>query len=171
MSEFQEIDYCSICWKPYNDPFILPCQHSFCMSPCLEKVLHAEEVKCPVCQQPFALCDIKPFLHPLLEDLVQQLSDKCAFCALCETMVEDGERDLQSSTRASGLVCADCAAKEAMLQSFDKIEEKKQLPDPEMDTSSIGSPQRGGHPSSFDAVASSIQPVKLSLRATVCSLD
>ncbi|VDN35386.1 unnamed protein product [Dibothriocephalus latus] len=92
------------------------------MNSCLEKVLRKKPIRCPLCQEPFALGDPKPLYHQCLEDVVRALPDKSAFCALCERLFENRYKDLQSSDLASGPVCAECAAKQA---TSEKTEEKQ----------------------------------------------
>eukprot|EP00731_Ephydatia_muelleri_P033413 Em0029g19a len=50
---FQHIT-CGVCFKPYNDPRILPCLHSFCLQ-CLhheiEKCGSQQMFQCPICEQ------------------------------------------------------------------------------------------------------------------------
>ncbi|XP_023228922.1 RING finger protein nhl-1-like [Centruroides sculpturatus] len=42
---------CSVCNERFKNPKLLPCQHTFCMEPCLEKVADSSrhQVKCPEC--------------------------------------------------------------------------------------------------------------------------
>lgn len=42
---------CSVCNDRFKNPKLLPCQHTFCMEPCLEKVADTarHQVKCPEC--------------------------------------------------------------------------------------------------------------------------
>lgn len=42
---------CSVCNDRFKNPKLLPCQHTFCMEPCLEKVADTSrhQVKCPEC--------------------------------------------------------------------------------------------------------------------------
>ena len=62
MDEEQEYSYsseqigqllkCAICLDRFNIPKILPCQHTFCSSPCLEGLVHpiTRYIKCPECR-------------------------------------------------------------------------------------------------------------------------
>lgn len=36
MEQFEQLLTCAICLDRYRNPKLLPCQHSFCMEPCLE---------------------------------------------------------------------------------------------------------------------------------------
>ena len=51
---FSHIIVCGVCSKPYNDPRILPCLHSFCQQ-CLhheiEKSGSQQVIKCPTCER------------------------------------------------------------------------------------------------------------------------
>ena len=51
---FSHIIVCGVCYKPYNDPRILPCLHSFCQQ-CLhheiEKSGSQQVIKCPTCER------------------------------------------------------------------------------------------------------------------------
>ncbi|ELU03822.1 hypothetical protein CAPTEDRAFT_223323 [Capitella teleta] len=44
---------CAICLERYTNPRILPCQHTFCRSPCLDGLvdLRNRKVKCPECRK------------------------------------------------------------------------------------------------------------------------
>lgn len=43
---------CPVCLDRYNNPRILPCQHTFCQSPCLEGLINYQHkiIKCPQCR-------------------------------------------------------------------------------------------------------------------------
>lgn len=43
---------CAVCLDRFNTPKLLPCQHTFCQSPCLEGLVqrHARILKCPECR-------------------------------------------------------------------------------------------------------------------------
>ena len=44
----------SIVFKPdrFEDPRVLPCQHTFCLKPCMEKLYdtNSGHIKCPLCR-------------------------------------------------------------------------------------------------------------------------
>ncbi len=52
MEEFDKLLSCAICRKRFNNPKLLPCQHSFCMEPCMEGLVDYVKrlVKCPDCR-------------------------------------------------------------------------------------------------------------------------
>ncbi|KAI4468896.1 e3 ubiquitin-protein ligase nhlrc1-related [Holotrichia oblita] len=58
MEQFEQLLTCAICLDRYRNPKLLPCQHSFCMEPCLEglvdyvrrQVFKMCGVKCPECR-------------------------------------------------------------------------------------------------------------------------
>lgn len=47
-----ELLRCAICLDRYNNPKLLPCQHTFCESPCLEGLVRGltRTLKCPECR-------------------------------------------------------------------------------------------------------------------------
>ena len=56
--DFDKLLECSICLEQIKSPKMLPCQHSFCLEPCLEKFFQSNilerglhTVKCPLCRQ------------------------------------------------------------------------------------------------------------------------
>ncbi|KHJ49322.1 zinc finger, C3HC4 type [Trichuris suis] len=50
--KIEELLTCPICLDRYKNPKVLPCQHSFCLEPCLEGLMDAARrtVKCPECR-------------------------------------------------------------------------------------------------------------------------
>ena len=56
--DFDKLLECSICLEQIKSPKMLPCQHSFCLEPCLENFFKSNPlergmhtVKCPLCRQ------------------------------------------------------------------------------------------------------------------------
>ncbi|CAG7833813.1 unnamed protein product [Allacma fusca] len=52
MEQFDQLLTCCICLDRYRNPKLLPCQHSFCMEPCMEGLVDyvKRQVKCPECR-------------------------------------------------------------------------------------------------------------------------
>jgi len=52
MEQFDQLLTCCICLDRYKTPKLLPCQHSYCMEPCLEGLVDyvKRQVKCPECR-------------------------------------------------------------------------------------------------------------------------
>ncbi|XP_072382972.1 uncharacterized protein tn isoform X1 [Diabrotica undecimpunctata] len=52
MEQFEQLLTCAICLDRYRNPKLLPCQHSFCMEPCLEGTVDyvRRQIKCPECR-------------------------------------------------------------------------------------------------------------------------
>ena len=53
---------CSICLEPYKEPKLLPCFHTFCKSPCLEKLVKRDRqgtasLCCPICRHVVTLSE------------------------------------------------------------------------------------------------------------------
>uniref|UniRef100_A0A5S6QN72 RING-type domain-containing protein n=1 Tax=Trichuris muris TaxID=70415 RepID=A0A5S6QN72_TRIMR len=50
--KIEELLTCPICLDRYKNPKVLPCQHSFCLEPCLEGLMDSTRrtVKCPECR-------------------------------------------------------------------------------------------------------------------------
>ena len=40
MEQFDQLLTCAICLDRYRNPKLLPCQHSFCMEPCMEGLIN-----------------------------------------------------------------------------------------------------------------------------------
>ena len=51
--QFEQLLKCSVCLDRLNCPKILPCQHTFCKSPCIEGLIDwgARRIKCPECRK------------------------------------------------------------------------------------------------------------------------
>ncbi|XP_067629993.1 RING finger protein nhl-1 isoform X4 [Eurosta solidaginis] len=52
MQQFEQLLTCCVCLDRYRIPKLLPCQHSFCMEPCMEGLVDyvRRQVKCPECR-------------------------------------------------------------------------------------------------------------------------
>uniref|UniRef100_A0A1L8DSH5 Putative ring finger protein nhl-1 isoform x2 n=1 Tax=Nyssomyia neivai TaxID=330878 RepID=A0A1L8DSH5_9DIPT len=52
MEQFEQLLTCCVCLDRYRNPKLLPCQHSFCMEPCMEGLVDyvRRQVKCPECR-------------------------------------------------------------------------------------------------------------------------
>ncbi|XP_023160371.2 RING finger protein nhl-1 isoform X3 [Drosophila hydei] len=52
MEQFEQLLTCCVCLDRYRIPKLLPCQHSFCMEPCMEGLVDyvRRQVKCPECR-------------------------------------------------------------------------------------------------------------------------
>ncbi|XP_015114051.1 uncharacterized protein LOC107039101 isoform X2 [Diachasma alloeum] len=52
MEQFEQLLTCAICLDRYRNPKLLPCQHSFCMEPCMDGLIDyvRRQVKCPECR-------------------------------------------------------------------------------------------------------------------------
>ncbi|XP_050433247.1 RING finger protein nhl-1 isoform X2 [Adelges cooleyi] len=52
MEQFEQLLTCAICLDRYRNPKLLPCQHSFCMEPCMDGLVDyvRRQVKCPECR-------------------------------------------------------------------------------------------------------------------------
>ncbi|RUS89058.1 hypothetical protein EGW08_003169, partial [Elysia chlorotica] len=48
----QRLLQCAVCLETFNQPKLLPCQHTFCLSPCLEGLVEVRtrSVRCPECR-------------------------------------------------------------------------------------------------------------------------
>lgn len=40
MEQFDQLLTCCVCLDRYRNPKLLPCQHSFCMEPCMEGLIN-----------------------------------------------------------------------------------------------------------------------------------
>ena len=52
MEAFDQLLTCCVCLDRYKNPKLLPCQHSYCMEPCMEGLVDyvKRQVKCPECR-------------------------------------------------------------------------------------------------------------------------
>uniref|UniRef100_A0A336LNG0 CSON009143 protein n=1 Tax=Culicoides sonorensis TaxID=179676 RepID=A0A336LNG0_CULSO len=52
MEQFEQLLTCCVCLDRYRNPKLLPCQHSFCMEPCMDGLVDyvRRQVKCPECR-------------------------------------------------------------------------------------------------------------------------
>ncbi|XP_040578188.1 uncharacterized protein tn isoform X2 [Lepeophtheirus salmonis] len=52
MEQFDQLLTCCICLDRYKNPKLLPCQHSYCMEPCMEGLVDyvKRQIKCPECR-------------------------------------------------------------------------------------------------------------------------
>jgi hypothetical protein len=51
VNEIEKILECPICLDILKEPKLLSCQHTFCLSPCLENIIENNEIKCPECRK------------------------------------------------------------------------------------------------------------------------
>ncbi|KAG1667945.1 RING finger protein nhl-1 [Nymphon striatum] len=51
-AQFDQLLTCAICLDRYRNPKLLPCQHTFCMEPCLDGLIDyvRRQIKCPECR-------------------------------------------------------------------------------------------------------------------------
>ena len=72
MDKLNEILQCSICLGRFKQPKMLPCQHNFCMEPCLISLAdyESDEIQCPLCRKTFSISDegIRGFANNLILD-------------------------------------------------------------------------------------------------------
>ena len=99
----EELTSCIVCFEPFRNPQLLPCQHTFCKS-CIHEIANAETIKCPKCSKESMTADVQPdfrlgvFLDALAET-TQDLTDSKRtsgqakqkqiagkLCDLCEEM-------------------------------------------------------------------------------------
>ncbi|KAI5646652.1 NHL repeat domain-containing protein [Phthorimaea operculella] len=52
MEQFESLLTCCVCLDRYRNPKLLPCQHSYCMEPCMDGLVDyvRRQVKCPECR-------------------------------------------------------------------------------------------------------------------------
>uniref|UniRef100_A0A915J320 RING-type domain-containing protein n=1 Tax=Romanomermis culicivorax TaxID=13658 RepID=A0A915J320_ROMCU len=66
LEKIEQLLTCSVCLDRYKNPKLLPCQHTFCLEPCLEGLADSlrRTIKCPECraEHPLPLDGPKNFL-------------------------------------------------------------------------------------------------------------
>ena len=55
----EELTECIVCFIPFRDPQLLPCQHTFCKR-CVDQIADAGAIKCPKCNTVSLTADVKP---------------------------------------------------------------------------------------------------------------
>lgn len=110
---------CSVCSSRYRNPKLLPCNHTFCAEPCLERAVERgkQQVKCPECSAEHRVPiqgGVQGFpnnvtLGRFLE-LRQQVSgrepDLPASMQRCNTCKEKGQ--LEMCAHCNRKICKDC---------------------------------------------------------------
>ncbi|CAH1789292.1 unnamed protein product [Owenia fusiformis] len=110
---------CPVCLDRFNNPKILPCQHTFCVSPCLEGLVNqsSRSLKCPECRKEHKLpyAGISGFPNNLtisrFLDLPAQSREPPEEnrnlsqnqCRVCEN-----EADLSKCVHCDKMVCSSC---------------------------------------------------------------
>nr|VZI10089.1 unnamed protein product [Spirometra erinaceieuropaei] len=98
MDEVESV--CAECRKPPNNPHVMLCGHTFCLSPCLLPENSDQKfVCCPLCQIETRVIDLKPMSRDQPENLD-------ALSANSETMRSCPKQSL--SQHSSKTVCPAC---------------------------------------------------------------
>ena len=120
---------CSLCENEFEQPMLLPCLHTFCRIPCLERIVVSKNgqlhLTCPTCQTVVSLPDtgvagLQTDLHAenMLKKhkAIKKTEDKCDNCKestiahfFCETCSE--------------LICGDCTANTHRSHNYHPINE------------------------------------------------
>nr|XP_039272513.1 RING finger protein nhl-1-like [Styela clava] len=50
MDQIEQLLTCPVCLDRFKQPKILPCQHTFCLRPCLQNLVTARSIRCPECR-------------------------------------------------------------------------------------------------------------------------
>ncbi|VDL97849.1 unnamed protein product [Schistocephalus solidus] len=113
---------CGICKQILRDPYLLPCDHSFCKSPCLlsSPVQSQGTVCCPICFIELDVSNISPNreLSSRLRSLDVRVSAKKSFtspshaqCPACRNVC----RTLTNCEHCSSSICESCADKHLVM--------------------------------------------------------
>lgn len=77
MEQFEQLLTCAICLDRYRNPKLLPCQHSFCMEPCMDGLVDyvRRQVKCPECRAEHRIpYQVINFLKDFFPNIVNRIS-------------------------------------------------------------------------------------------------
>ena len=108
MEAFDQLLTCCVCLDRYKNPKLLPCQHSYCMEPCMEGLVDyvKRQVKCPECRAehriPYNGIQGFPTNYTLTKFL--ELHAEITGTVLCLTYL------LKGSSRKLGVLLADFQA-------------------------------------------------------------
>lgn len=102
VQQIQQRLTCPVCLDRYKQPKLLPCQHSFCLSPCLVNLIDrvSRRIKCPECRVSHAVpingpdgfpnnitimrfldLDLERLNETVSERYQQSMAENCAQCA------------------------------------------------------------------------------------------
>ncbi|XP_055387479.1 RING finger protein nhl-1 isoform X5 [Condylostylus longicornis] len=120
MEQFEQLLTCCVCLDRYRNPKLLPCQHSFCMEPCMEGLTDyvRKQVKCPECRAehrvPYQGIQAFPTnvtLQRFLElhiDITGELPDPTAGQIMERCGVCSEKQYLQPCAHCEKKICEDC---------------------------------------------------------------
>jgi tripartite motif-containing protein 71 len=106
VQQIQQRLTCPVCLEPFKQPKLLPCQHTFCLTPCLTNLADrsTRRVKCPECRS----------IHNLPLQGVEALPNNITiqrFLDLDLQNISSNGGDTIRSVRAYSENCAQCAQK------------------------------------------------------------
>jgi hypothetical protein len=85
--QIDEIIECPICLDVYDEPKLLPCQHTFCSS-CITNLVENGQIKCPECRSTHKVTDQRTATFPtnitiqrLLDFNLTNIKQKCFQCS------------------------------------------------------------------------------------------
>lgn len=73
-----QLGKCPICWEPFQDPHILPCQHIFC-SHCLDVM--SDPFPCPLCRH-MSIREGRTPIGIILNQIIMETNYQCSHCCL-----------------------------------------------------------------------------------------
>src|SRR6218665_2451670 len=116
--ELHKLTECSICFKTFTDPRMLPCIHSFCLK-CLKGTRKAakkqpgENMPCPLCRKFFVIATEgmtglqRNFFVQHLMDVkptIQEGQKSVTDCDICKVIHEGDEEKIKEAT----MMCLEC---------------------------------------------------------------
>ena len=96
----EELTPCIVCFEPFRDPQLLPCQHTFCGG-CVNRITNAGRIKCPKCNQISPTDHVQPDfrLGVFLDALAKQAEDLTGVKA---------SKEQRQSNESAGKLCDLC---------------------------------------------------------------
>ncbi|VDO16114.1 unnamed protein product [Rodentolepis nana] len=98
---------CSVCKNLLHIPYTLPCQHSYCLEPCLQAQRSGEDVQCFNCGKGFPFKEAIRNEHLEASVAKRLVEEKRSLIATCDACMKPS-LDLRDCKHCEGRVCPTC---------------------------------------------------------------